>query len=118
MSETTTLIEITNQKKEMLAICKTAQELLEDRGIKVSSIEGIATIGHCFIEAVVNYLAENKSTEHDVSIDLFGWMDAGVTYRASDDDSECDGNFTPYVVPGPVFKRTIKDNDITEGEEE
>lgn len=118
MSEKASLIEINNNAKEIIEISETAQKLLaRDHKITVSNAMAIPTIVNAFMKTATAYLAEHKDTNVDVSIDMLGFFDMGVSYRESE-DGENDGNFTPFTTPGPVFKKAIKDNDLTEDDDE
>lgn len=116
--ENAVLVEINNNAKEIMDISELARQYLDrENHIKVSNPAAIPTIVHAFMKVAVNYLAEKKSTDTDVAIDVLGFFDMGVTFRESD-EGECDGNFTPFTTPGPVFKKAIKDNEITEEDDE
>lgn len=117
MSDKAILAPITNNQKEIVEISELAQKILaRENHIVISNPEAIPTIVDAFMRTTIAYLAENKSTTEDIVIDLLGLMDIGVSFRESE-DGENDGNFTPFVTPGPVFRKGIKDNDVTESED-
>lgn len=114
--EKAVLIEINNNIDEIIEISDTARSILErDNHIMISNAAIVPTIVNAFLTSAAAYLAEHKDVNKDVIIDMLGFFDMGVSYR--DSDGEADGNFTPFVTPGPSFKRAIKDNDVTEDEE-
>ena len=61
-------------------------------------------------------LSKEKSMDVDTEINLMDVLTVGISYRESE-DGEKDGNFTPYAIPGQVFKTTIKSDEVTEDEE-
>lgn len=110
-------VEITKNEKEIKKISETTQKILENESsITITNANVIPTIAYTFLRTVAAWLGDNKSTESDVLIDVMGLMEMGVSYRESE-DGEANGNFTPFIVPGPEFKQRIKDNELTENED-
>lgn len=109
------LIELNQNKKEIMDISKTAQALLSDRDIDVSDARGIPTIVFEFLRAAWEYLGKNKDENGAVEINLFGLLDMGVANQKLD-DGEKEGNFAPYARPGQGAKLYIKDDGTTEEE--
>ena len=82
----------------------------------ISNSSAIATIAYEFLNACISHLSANAEPNKDVSLDLFGLMRLGITYRDNPDE-EIEGNFTPYAEAGPIFKKAIKSNEATEDED-
>lgn len=112
--KTAKLIEITKNREELLGIAKIAKDILDDNyNIKISLSDAIPTIVYVFMENMYQYLRDNKSQDTNITIDFMGLMELGITYRYSE-DGEKEGNFTPFIVPGPTCKIMIKDDTLTE----
>ena len=110
-------VEITKNQNEINKISEVTQKVLENESnIKITNANVIPTIASTFLRTVASWLSDNKSTDSDISIDIMGLMEMGISYRESE-DGEANGNFTPFIVPGPEFKQRIKDNDLTENED-
>lgn len=108
------LITLNTNKKEIEAICESAQKVLDsENNISISNALGIATIVYEFLNAAGRYLDENKDKNSEVSINLMEMLEIGVSYRESD-DGEKEGNFTPFVIPGQALRTAIKDDNITD----
>lgn len=105
------------ERKAIDEISKIAQKVLKDeRKINITMHEAIPTIAYELLYAAMQYLEKNKSTDEDLSVNFFNLLEMGVTYRESE-DSEKDGNFTPYLQPGVIMKTVIKSDEVTEDED-
>ena len=105
------------QRKNILEIANIAQEVLkEERHINISMAKAIPTIVYEYLLACVQFLEKNKSTNADITLNIMDIMDMGITYRESE-DGEKTGNFTPFLLPGTVFKTTIKSDELSEDED-
>jgi len=111
------LIEIRDNKKELMEISERAQAVLDQENrIKITQAAAIPTIVYAFLRETINYLNRNKVSGQDIEINLMQLMDIGISFRES--DGEKDGNFTPYITPGQEFKLLVKDDEETEDEDE
>lgn len=118
MAEKAILTEIQANVKEIKEITEITQKILADENkITITNASVIPTIVYKFLRTTAAWLNEKKSTDENISIDIMGIMTMGVDYREAPEDAELDGNFVPFIEPGPDFKLTIKDNDATEDEE-
>lgn len=101
------LIEIRENVEEFKQIANDASIILkEEAGIDVRPAEQvIPTIAYHFMRAAIDYLNKQKAVDTNVSLDLCGLMEIGVTFREG--DAEKDANFTPYVSPGREFMALV-----------
>lgn len=109
------LVELNSSVKEIEDISALTQQVLErDRNIVISHKMAIPTIAYEFLINAAKYLAEHKVADEGATteINIMDVLSMGVSYRESDGENE--GNFTPFAVPGPSFKKAIKDNEVTE----
>ncbi len=112
-------IEIVNNEKEIMEIAEATRKSLDaNNGIKIPSTAAVATIMAEGIRQAIIWMAQNKTTEDDLSLDMFGLMEMGVSYRAGNEESEKEGNFTPWITPGQGMKTMIKSDALTEAENE
>lgn len=103
--------------KDISEIAKITQEVLEkERHISISLADAIPTIAYEFMYSVAQFLDKNKDKNSDTVVNVMNLLEMGVTYRESD-DGEKDGNFTPFIQPGTIFKTVIKSDDMTEDDE-
>lgn len=112
------LVEIKNNVEEINEICETAQTVLkQNHGIKIAIPEAIATVAYVFLKEAMDKVASMKQKDEEVSIDLMGLFDLGVSHSTNSED-ENDGNYVPFLIPGVGFKVAAKNDDSYEDEEE
>ncbi len=117
MSNNAKFIEINEDVEVIQDIARVASEVLKKEfNINISVHEAIPTIWYAFTDQVIKRLSKEKSMDADTEINLMDVLTVGISYRESE-DGEKDGNFTPYAIPGQVFKTTIKSDEVTEDEE-
>lgn len=105
------------EMKDISEIAKLTQDvLIKDRHINITMADAIPTIAYEFLFSVAQFLDKNKSTGSDTVVNIMNLMEMGVTYRESD-DGEKEGNFTPFIQPGTIFKTVIKSDEMTEDDE-
>lgn len=103
--------------KALSEIGKLAQKMLkEENNIYVSMPEALNTITYVTLLAAARYLDKNKVAGETTALNFLNFMTMGITYRESE-DGEKDGNFTPFIQPGTIFKTFIKSDDTTEDED-
>lgn len=69
----------------------------------------VPTIAYVFLSASIMYLADHKTEDGAVEINMFQLMDVGVAH-----DEE--NGFKPFIVPGTDMKLMVKDDGDTEEE--
>ena len=106
------LIEIVNNKKEILEICDRTAARCAQKGLTLSNPEVITLPVVYFIEEAIKKINEMKEHNSTVELDLFGLLDIGIDHRVYEED-ENDGNYVPYATPGVAFKVLIKDDGST-----
>jgi len=119
-SENAKLVDFKGTAKEMKAlteIAEAAQKVLyKERHINITMADAIPTIAYEFLYSAAQFLDKNKSTDSDISVNIMNLLEMGITYRESD-DGEKEGNFTPFIQPGTIFKTVIKSDETTEDDE-
>ena len=105
------------EMKDLSEISKMTQKVLkEERHISITMAEAIPTIAYEFLYSVAQYLEANKDPNSDTVVNIMNLIEMGVTYRESA-DGEKEGNFTPFIQPGTIFKTIIKSDEMTEDDE-
>jgi hypothetical protein len=90
------IIPIRENGEEITSIANKAKDVLEqDHGIKVRDPEAVWTVAYKTLEETVKWISDNKKSDNLI-LNFFDLFDIGVTYRESD-ESEKDGNFTPFL---------------------
>lgn len=103
--------------KALSEIAVSAQKILEtEHNIKVTYAPALPTITYATLLALAKYLEKNKSTSGTTAINFLNFMTMGITYRESE-DGEKEGNFTPFIQPGTIFKTFIKSDEMTEDDD-
>ena len=103
--------------KALEEVATLAQKMLEtEHNIKVTRAEALHTITYVTLLALAKYLEKNKSTAGTTAVNFLNFMTMGITYRESE-DGEKDGNFTPFIQPGTIFKTFIKSDEMTEDDD-
>jgi len=116
--EDAVFLEIRENQKEIAKICDRANKaLISEHNINVTHAPAIATISYRFLQQAIAYLNEKKTAGEDISINLMQLFDMGISYRENDEGEKV-GNFTPFLIPGQEFKLMVKDDGVTEDEEE
>jgi hypothetical protein len=115
------LVEIREDQQRIVSICKAAQERVSvEDNIDVSPAEGLATVAYEYLSEAISVVNSTKSEDGSSEVDVVGIFTLGITHRQGDDDAEKEGNYTPYVKPGPLFELIVRENqgvealDITE----
>ena len=117
--ENVTVIEIKEDEEALMEICEAANKVLtKENHINVEYTPAIATICYQFLKQSVAYLNKNKSPGQDVSINMMGMFDIGISYREGSEDSEKSGNYTPFFIAGQEIKLLIKEDSLTEQDED
>lgn len=107
-------IEITENAKEIQKINERAQKLLLDQfGVDVTSATGIPTIAYAFFVSAMAFVNERKAPGTDYSLNILQLFELGVSHRETE-EGEKEGNYTPFIIPGPEFKIIVKDDSETE----
>ena len=102
--------------KALSEIAKMAQKMLkEEYNILVTMPEAINTIAYAAMLSTAMYLDKHKQVNETTAINFLNFMTIGTTYRESE-DGEKEGNFTPFLQAGTIFKTLIKSDDTTEDE--
>lgn len=100
--------------KELDKICEDAMAVVwHENNLDVRDRTVIYTCAVRFVEAVAKYL----STHPDSEIDMSSLLKFSVGNR-EDDKGEKAGNIVPVVECGERIKLLIKNDDVTEGDEE
>lgn len=119
-SENAKLVDFKGTPKEMKDLSEIAemtQKVLKNEcHINITMAEAIPTIAYEFLYSVAQFLDKNKDQNTDTVVNIMNLLEMGVTYRESD-DGEKDGNFTPFIQPGTIFKTLIKSDEMTEDDE-
>lgn len=111
------LIEIREDEKAIMTIAERAQKYLDaEHKITITHEQIIPTIVYGFLREAINFLNEQKSGSEEVELNLMQLLDIGISYRENE-ESEKEGNYTPYARPGQEFKLLVKDDEDTEDEE-
>ncbi|MDD3172112.1 MAG: hypothetical protein PHF63_00330 [Herbinix sp.] len=91
--------------------------VLEDKKIK-SNTNAVIAVSFEFMSEFIKYLAAHKPDEDDEStlVNFGDLLTLGIDRRSSDEGKEA--NFTPIAEAGQLFKFAIKDDAMTETDED
>lgn len=107
-------VEVRENAAEINEINKAAAAELAASGINVTPEQTVGTIAYVFLKNAIKVVADKAhATGEDVELNMFQLFDIGITHRENE-ESEKDGNKTPYLRPGQQMKLIIKSDDDTE----
>lgn len=99
------LIELREDKEAIQVAIERTVETLKDRydvDIVESSI-AIPTFVYGFFVSMVDQLNLHKAEDESVHLNFADLFTVGISHE-SDEDSEKEGNFTPFIIPGKRFE--------------
>lgn len=91
--------------------------LLYKHGIKCENSDAQYTIFLTYLLECVNELKRCSTNDSEMSINMSDYITLSLD-TSEREDGEMAGNIVPVITPGPALKTEVKNNGLTEDEEE